>query len=96
VRYKTKTIEVEAHEFNGTVASGEQLAARFPQAIYVGRNGTGDYDGRLIMQTNGGPVNVPPESFIVVEGDGGLTVLNHIAFNAKYERVVTAPTEATT
>lgn len=97
MRYRTKSIEVEAFEFTGTIASAEQLAERFPHAIFIGRNGMGQYDGRVIMQTPGGPVNVAAGEFIVVEpGGSGLSVSNHIVFNQKYERVVPAPVEAVT
>lgn len=97
MRYRTKTIEVEAFEFTGSIASAEALAARFPQAIFIGRNGMGDYDGRVIMQTPGGPVNVTANSYVIVEpANAGLSLCNHIAFGQKYERVVAAPAEATT
>ena len=88
MRYKTKTIEVEAYEFTGTVASAENLVARYRNAIFMGQDGVGRYDGRLIVQTPGGPVNVTAGEFIVEEPGGALTIHNHITFNQKYERVV--------
>jgi hypothetical protein len=97
VRYRTRQVEVEAFEFNGSIGSAEALAARFPQAIFIGRNGMGEYDGRVIMHTPGGPVNVSSGEFVIVEpGSAGLSVCNHIVFNQKYERVVSAPAEAIT
>lgn len=95
MRYRTKTIEVEAHEFTGSEASATQLSTRFPQAVILGKNGVGQYDGRVIVHTGAGPMNAHAGSYVVVEADGSLTVTNAPAFVAKYERVVAAPAEAT-
>lgn len=96
MRYRTKSVEVEAYEFTGTIASAEQLQRRFPQAVVIGHNGVGDYDGRVIVHSQAGPMNLHANNYLVVESDGSLTILHHIAFAAKYERVVEAPAEATT
>lgn len=88
MRYRTKSVEVEAYEFTGTIASAEQLAARFPQAAYIGRNGVGEYDGRMILQTANGPTNLNATDVVIVEADGSLTVSTLTAFTAKYERVI--------
>ena len=91
MKYRTRIVEVEAHEFTGSIASAEALAAKFNQAIFIGRNGSGEYDGRVIMHTPGGPVNVSAGNWIIEEpGGAGLSVHNHIVFNQKYERVVPA------
>ena len=96
MRYKTKTVEVEAYEFTGTIASAEQLQQRFPQAVVIGKNGVGEYDGRVIVHSQAGPMNLHANNFVVVEQDGSLTLLHHLAFEAKYMRVVEPPVEATT
>lgn len=89
MRYRTKPVEVEAYEFTGTIASAEQLAARFPQAAFIGKNGVGDYDGRMVVQTANGPTNLHAGDFVVVAKEGGsISIMGADAFNTQYERVV--------
>lgn len=91
MRYRTKTIEVQAFEYNGSIGIAEQIQSRFPQAVFIGKNGLGDFDGRLIVQTANGPLNCGAGDFVIQEPDGSLSVMNRIAFGAKYERLVEAP-----
>ncbi len=87
MRYRAKQVEIEAFEFTGTIASGERLVEMFPHAIVLGRNGLGEYDGRMILQTNDGPTNVHEGNFVVKLVDGSLSKMNPIEFNSKYDRV---------